>query len=891
MARLDAKMHLPLTLVSAPAGYGKSTLISDWLDSHPGPSAWLSLGEAENDPLTLLSYVVSAVQGVFPDACDETRALLEASTPPPITEIATSLVNELDHLEAAFVLVLDDFHVINNPDVHDELLSLLLQHLPRALHLVIITRMDPPLPLGKLRAQHLLSEIRVRDLEFDEAETGAFLRQATGRPISDRAVARVFEQVEGWPVGLRLTALALEHESDPEAFLENFDGDLNQVREFLLEEVLSQQTPEYRDCMRKTSILGRFCAPLSVALCEAPCATDESGTCQTFVEYLDERGMLCIPLDEKKKWYRYHHLFQELLYDQLKDNSSPKEIAALHRRAARWFEENGCLDEAFDHVLRGDGPVAAAGLIARHRNLILNQEQWQLLDRWLKALPADVRDSDPELLMLEAWHSQNRGRYPRAYEMADRIEELLADRACEPREKSCNVERLRGGINALRTAKAFNEGDAKAAIEHGGRALQELPANCLSERGFASVNRNGALQISGRAREARDSIHALLADASVPVGTYQARLLMSLCFTEWMEGDLLGLLRASRECLAIGVKAGLPEATLLGRYFLGQALYHRNELSEARVTLMSIEGPGEVANLEYWTEATFVLASVEEAFGQADKAKKRANALSEHMLRIHNSDRLQRAQAYEAELALRRGHTAAALAWAASFDRGPFTPQSGFFEPQLTLAKVWIGEGSEASLGRAASLLGRLEEFFEQVHGRRFLIETLAVRALLYDAQGQKDAARDALGRSIRLALPSNFIRLFVDLGPALARLLHGLEADEEAQQYLERILSAFPMDRESQPGASPEQRSMRRSTPPQPLAAVLTNRELDILGLLSERLSRQEIADRLCISTATVKRHAENLYSKFGVSGRRQAVTKATELGILGARDLSSEL
>ena len=877
LERFDANRHLPLTLVSAPAGYGKTTLVSDWLDSHPGPSAWLSLEETENDPLLLLTYVVAAVQEIFPDACDKTQALLEASEPPPTTEIVVSLMNELDDLDTDFVLALDDFHRIDNPDVHDKVLNLLLQHPPRALHLVIITRIDPPLPLGRLRAQHLLSETRVRDLEFDERETGAFLRQATGRPISDSAVARVFEQVEGWAVGLRLTALALEHQPDLKEFLDGFEGDLNQIREFLLGEVLSQQTPEYRDCMRKTSILNRFCAPL----CEAVCATDESGTGHDFIRFLEERGMLCIPLDENKQWYRYHHLFQELLYDQLKDNCSLKAIATLHRRAARWFEENGWLDEAFDHTLRGDGPVAAARLIVRHRNLIVNEEQWHFLDDCLDRLPAEVRKNDPELLILEAWRCQNRGRYPQLYALLDQIDALLASQKSESFAKSRDLERLQGGVDALRAHQRYFEGHGELTREHAEQALKRLPEDCSSERGYAIVHGSAALQMCGHLEDSRKVLYELLSDTSKPIGTYRSRLLVALCFVNWIAADLQGVRRAAREFLAIGETHGLNESTTLGRFFLGMVDYHKNELSEAEAMLAPVAVLRGAPNLQYLTESVFVLASVQQALGQADKANETANALCQYLLNLGNTDRLERAEAYLADLALRQGRTAEAVAWARRFDADALGPQSGFFAPVLTLAKVLIAEGSEQSLERAASILARIEAFYEQIHSTRFLIEALALRALLYDAQGDEPAAREALGRAVSLARPSDFIRLFVDLGPALAKLLRSLEVDEEGQRYLERILSAFPTDRESQPGASAEQRAVRR---PQPLASALTNRELDILDLLSERLSRQEIADRLCISTATVKRHAENLYSKLGVAGRRQAVTKATELGILGA-------
>jgi LuxR family maltose regulon positive regulatory protein len=867
--RLEEGRHLPLTLVSAPAGYGKTTLVSHWLESHPGPSAWVSLNEADNEPRVLLRYLVAAVRTIFPEACAETQAQLEARVLVPLADIAACLCNELDDCEPDFVLALDDYHLVDNPVVHDVLMGCLLEHTPRPVHLVILSRVDPPLPLATLRAHHMLNEIRLKDLEFTEREAGIFLRQATGRSISDSAVARVYDHVEGWAVGLRLTALALQHHEDADSFLQEFDGDTHQVREFLLQEVVSRQPPNLRDCLRRTSILNRFCAPV----CEAVLMTGDQEAGPAFIQFLEDRGMLCVALDEKQEWFRYHHLFQELLYRQLKAHVAPHEIANLHRRAAGWFEEHGWLEEAIDHSLRGDGPAEAARVMVRHRNEILNQEQWHRLDGWLKRLPAEIIPKDPELLMLEAWHCQNRGRFPEAYALLDRIDETLADRACESCEKSCDIERLQGSVNTLRSHQRYEEGRGALALDHIERALGQLPDDCLAERAYAIIHKGGALQQCGQREQGHQLIYHLLSDTSVPMGTYQSRLLMTLGFMDWVAADLPGMRRPARQCLELGEKVGLDESILIGRYFLGIVHYHQNELSKAEAMLAPIAVFDKVANLEYVVESTFALASVHQACGRAGKARDMAASLSEFLLGLRNTNVLQRAEAYEAELALRQGRMAEAMNWAQGFDPEPFEAQVKFYEPRLTLPRALIANGSAESLERAASLLARLETFYEGIHNTRFLIETLALRALLHDARGDEPAAREALARAVSLAQPGGCIRLFVDLGPGLIEVLNSLELEEEGQRYVGRILAAFQADRESQAGGPIEHRTM---------PSAMTNRELEILGLLADRLSRQEIADRLCISTATVKRHAENIYAKLGVPGRRQAVAKATELGIL---------
>jgi LuxR family maltose regulon positive regulatory protein len=875
--RLEEGRHLPLTLVSAPAGYGKSTLVSHWLESHPGPSAWVTLEETENDPPILLRYLVAAVRTIFPEACAETLGLLEAQVPVPMAEMAVCLCNELDDLETDFVLALDDYHRIGNPAVHDVLMGCLLDHMPRPLHLVIMTRVDPPLPLASLRAHHMMNEIRLKDLDFTEREAGTFLKQATGRWMSDRAIARVYGLVEGWPVGLRLTAEALRHQQDTNVFLQEFDGNTQQIQDFLLEEIVSRQPPHIRDHMESASILDRFCAPL----CEAVWMTGDQVAGLAFEEFMEAKGTLLVPLDLKQEWHRYHHLLQELLRGRLAARFAPNEIASLHRRAAAWFEAQGLLEEAIEHALKAEGGEGVARLIVRRRNEILNGEQWHRLDHWLKhLLPAEVVDSDPELLMLKAWHLQNRGRYARAHAVVDRIDEMLADGTC----KWCDAERLRGGINSLRSRQRYEEGHGELALELIEQALEQLPPDCLAERAYAFIHVGAALQMCGELEEARARLYAQLADTSIPTGTFQGRVLIILSLMNWIAGDLRALQLTGAQLFALGEEHGLAESIQFGRYLSGIAEYQRNELAKAEAALAPVVANHKVANLEFFAESGFALASLYQATGQAERARETIDSVCAFVLHARNPALLHAAQAYQADLALRQGRLSEAARWAEGFDPEPMRAMYQFYEPRFTLARVLIAQNSADSRKRADRLLTRLETFLAGIHATRFLIEVLALRALLHDAQGDEPAAREALGRAVSLALPGGFIRLFVDLGPELATLLNNLELDDEEQRYVGRILAAFQADRESQAGGPLEPRTTHNkpSAGPPPLPVAMTNRELEILGLLAERLSRQEIADRLHISNATVKRHAENIYSKLGVAGRRQAVAKAREIAIL---------
>ena len=872
--RLEQGVDLPLTLVSAPAGYGKSTLISHWLQSRDGPSAWLSLDETEDDLRQFVSHLVAAVQTVFPQACRETLGRLRADAPVSAAEITALLVNDLDTLEASLVLVLDDYHRINDQAVH-ELLGHLLEHKARPLHLVIVTRHDPPLPLAALRAHNFVNDIRLQDLRFNAPETADFLQKAAGFSLSDSVLERIHATIEGWPVGLRLAALALQRQADADTFLVDFKSELAPVHEYMVKEVLSLQPRDKREWLYKTSILDRFNAPLCASLCMAGDETDG----RTFIHFLEDTGMLCIPLDGHRQWYRYHHLFQEILYQQLESECTDQELAGLHQRAADWLEAQGLLEEAIEHALKAGGPAAAASLIVRHRNDIMNKEQWYRLDQWLQQLPVEVIEGTPELLMLQAWHMQNRGRYPDAFALLDRVEALLD---ATPQE-STSQEQLRGSIDALRSNQSYKEGQGELALQHTEQALQRLPADCLSERAYANIQRGGALQMLGQLEPARKVVYDLLSDDSVPPGTYQARMLVTLCFINWIAADLPALQRVARQCLELGEKLALDESAAIGHIFLGVCRYHRNELADAEAMLLPVSTIERAPNLEHLSEIVFALATVQQAQGRADKANATVRFLCDYLLRYRNTSLLLRAEAFEADLALRQGRIIEAMTWAQGFDPLPFIASATCYEPRLTLARVLVTEGSAQSLARAADLLTRLEAFFAGIHSTRLLIEVYALQALLADASGDEPAARDALGRALCLGQPGGFIRLFVDLGPGLARHFGALELDERQQPYVAQIIAALQADQMANAGGPFAQpiTGTKASGGHESSPDGLTRRERQVLDLLTQRLSRKEIAEQLCISTATVKRHSENIFGKLGVADRHQAIAKARLLGI----------
>ena len=417
--RLNQHRHRPLALVSAPAGYGKSTLVSCWLEACDVPSAWVSLDEDDNDLGLFLSYLVSAIQRIFPATCGATLSMLKVAHLPPVSVWARSLINELDQIEKEFILVLDDYHLIRDKNVHG-LITKLLHHPSAFMHLVLIGRRDPPLPLTALRAKGQMVEIRTQDLRFSLDETVTFLQQMTGVPIDNAVAAILEEKTEGWVTGLHLAVLSLSHRKNFKDILAGLPVDNRYAMDYVVSEILSHHLPAVQGYLLKTSVLNRFCAPLCDAVC---CSDADSGGSglngREFMELLENDNLFVIPLDDEREWFRYHHLFQSLLKRQLKQRLNAEEIVKLHQGASAWFAENGYIEEALSHAHEIGDKEAAARLVKRHRHDMMNREQWHQLNRWLQQFPPDFIQQHPDLRLAKAWTYQRQARYSELFNILD----------------------------------------------------------------------------------------------------------------------------------------------------------------------------------------------------------------------------------------------------------------------------------------------------------------------------------------------------------------------------------------------------------------------------------------------------------------------------------------
>ncbi len=476
---MDRVQEVPLTLVSAPAGYGKSVLVAQWIEQLDNPIAWLSLDVSDSELRTFVEYFVATVDTVSPGACGTTRELLEAASLCPVPILASYLLNELDAIDGSCAIVLDDYHRIEPlSPVHDLMLRM-LEHPPQQFRFIILTRQDPPFDLPSLRAGHRVNDVRLQDLRFTAPETGEFLRATTELSISDEALTKLEREVEGWAAGLRLVSLALRHIDEPDAYLTRLHGSLPQIQEYLLREVLSTQDAAVRDLLLASSILDRFCAEVLDAIREPPARDDHGGyTAVAFLDELRKYNLFTFSLDAHGKWFRYHHLFQELLENELRCVHGPDHVAALHLRASRWFEGEDLIDEALKHALAAEDMERSAELIARHRHAALDANEWWVLDNWLSLIPETVLRQRAELLLARAWILLN---YLFLFEpvpaLLDRAESLLGE---DPRE-----EELRGEVALCRGYLLWPMGDGAGSLRLMKAALKTIPVAHVDVRSTA----------------------------------------------------------------------------------------------------------------------------------------------------------------------------------------------------------------------------------------------------------------------------------------------------------------------------------------------------------------------------------------------------------------------
>lgn len=894
LERLDQGRLKPMTLVSAPAGYGKTSLVSNWLDSLTCPTGWLSLDEQDNDPRTFLAYFLKCIQKMFPDAARETAALLNVVEKNSLPVVVDKIINEIDQLPMDFVLVLDDYHVIRNTAV-DDLMSKILLHPPRSMHLVLITRTDPSINLALIRGRSQVEDLRIRDLRFSFAEASDLLEQLLDAEIDEEVAVSLHEKTEGWVAGIRLAVLSLHQRSDVQQMLKGIPKEHRYVWDYLFSEVLNVLTPEIRDFLTKTAILDRF----NPSLCDAVIEPDEPepdrediaaekpsmgqgdefvNRSQVIIQSLLEANLFIVPLDGQRIWYRFHHLFQQLLLGELNHHFTTTEIAALHSRASAWFAQNGYIDEALKHALTADDTTTAVQLIARHRHDLMNREQWHQLDRWIHMIPAQIVDEELELLITQAWISQYQSRMSHLESILNRADALFASKPPD----HADGERMQAEIDLMRSYLFFYASDIPGMLQYAQQAIPAIPPEWFSVRGLAIILLANAYRMMGDSDTANRLVNDALHRDESNNKTYHGRLLMTLCFLHWQDADLPEMGRIASQYLKYGQENNLRESVAFAQYFLGCTHYFRNELADAKRYLVEAARTSNIAIAVNTVQSACALAITYQGLGEPDQALKVVEAITAYLTKISNVDYLSLVRAFQSELDLRQGRLVALTPQANEYYPVPSAMLQRFYVPQFTSIKALISRDTNASRKQAVDLLNQLQETVERMHNIPYQIYILALQSMIDDAQGDEQAALDKLEKAIRLAEDGGWIRTFVDLGPKMASLLQRLSSQGVAVDFITQVLIAYTSER-------PQAQSGKLGVDHSPLTfdhsnfvEPLTDRELEVLGLLAGRLSNKEIASHLVISPNTVRQHNNNIYKKLEVKTRREAVSKAINLGIL---------
>lgn len=877
-----------LNLISAPAGFGKTTLASQWALASGRPAAWLSLDEGDNDPSRFLAYLVAALQTILPGVGESIVQALQDAQPPPMPALLTSLLNDLAVVPTDCILVLDDYHLIDAPPV-DEALAFLLEHLPPRMHLVITTREDPALPLARLRARDQLTEVRAADLRFTPAEAAEFLH-AMRLDLMPEEVAALDERTEGWVAGLQLAAIALRSANAPTQrqdlaeFIRAFAGSHRYIMDYLVAEVLQQQPPAVRSFLLQTAILDRLSGPL----CEAVTGQAAAGT---RLEALERGNFFIIPLDERRQWYRYHHLFAEVLAARLLAER-PAEIPTLHRRASEWCEQHGALDEAIRHALAGGDFERAADLVERGIPALRQSRQDATLLGRLAALPDDVLRRRPVLNVYYA-SALLAGAQLAGVEARLRDAEHWLDGTADPRGMVVvdqdAFRRLPGSIAMFRAGIALLHGDVDATSQHARRALDLAPAEDDADRGGAAALLGLACWTRGeldaahrsyadgmallqRAGHVADAINGSIALANIRIT--QGRLRDALATYE--RGLQLAEQGASGPTAAVPGPRGAADMHV----GIAQLLCERNELDAAQQHLLRSRALGEHAGMPQnryrWCVA---LARLREAQGDLD-ASLDLLAEAERLYVSDFSPNVRPIPALRVRVWIKQGRLSEALDWIHQQRLSPWDELSYLREfEHVTLARLLLAQHrrdhADGPAREVSALLARLLQAAEAGGRMGSVVELLALQALTHHTQADLTAARVPLARSLALAEPEGYVRLFVDEGAAMAALLREAARHAQSPAYVRRLLAAF----EAEPGAPVV------AAPPveaAPLVEQLSARELEVLRLLGTELSGPELADKLIVSLNTLRTHTKNIYGKLGVSNRRAAVLRAEEIGLL---------
>ena len=876
--RLDAGLQRRLTLVSAPAGYGKTALLSSWISGlgKNARSAWISLDAGDNDPARFLAYLIGALQTIAPEIDGDFRSALQSPQPRIMEEVLTTLINQLD-AELAVpdrpvgILVLDDYHHLTLQAIHDGI-TFLVEHPPKNLRIVISSRADPPLPLARLRGRGQLMEIRLSHLRFTADEAGLYLAQCPGQQLNDEDAAALTAKTEGWIAGLQMAAVALQGHQEAVEFIKDFSGTNRYILDYLLEEVLKRESRDMQDFLLKTSILDRMNGPLCDMLVDSARCKDEDHPhgCQSILEYLERVNLFVIPLDESREWYRYHHLFADLLRKRLLQTVGTKGTADLHRKATIWYRTNGLRSEAVEHAIMAKDFMLASDLIEDDLpGALWDRGEFVTIARWMKALPDDVVRSRKTLSIYYAFILFLAGRNVTAAGLLREVEEALGPAAANLAPPS---RELHGMAAAVRAYMARFQGDADAVARYSQQALALLPAENTVWRGSVAMVAGDAYSLRGDTPSAGVAYAEVLRIEREAGNGYLALLAsLKLATNEWLQGRSYRAVETCRCGLEHAEKTGLARSPMAGglHAFRAEVLREWNDLdgalfhAETGISLCARPGNAAVTACCYLFLARVLLSrgdldDAEEAISKLEWLTKEFDLPTW----LIDAAPIMRAMSH---LAQDRPQVAERTIVESCPEAGKVT---GYHNEgwNIILARVLV------TLGRREEVAALLDRLLQEAEaGGRWgrVVEILILQASAY-RYTDHERALACMERALAIAEPEGYVRVFLEAGDTVAGLLRQTAARGLAAAYIGKLLGTL---------ARPDHRPR---PPTQAPADPLSERELAVLRLLAAGLSKPEIARELIVAESTVRSHVKNIYAKLDAHRRREAVERARGMGLL---------
>lgn len=849
--RLNMGSKLPLILVSAPAGYGKTTLVSGWLETHSQRYSWLSLDEYNNEPIIFLSYFVESIRKSVPDFGEEVIQLIKASELPPIEILTNYVINQLANLQSDLILALDDYHFINNLAIH-EFIDRILQFPPPKFHLLLITRRDPAFKIQIMRSKNLIAEIRAADLSFTNKEIEIFLERSSGKNFDSHINKKISQITEGWVAGVRLFTLKFNNNINDG--LEGFEIGGRSYMRLMMEEVLDKLPSRTREYIFKTSILYQFNAKLCDGVCgeyNRESSSDNYG--QEFISSIERSNLFIVALDDRNGWYRFHHLFQDYLQTKLRQYCNQKDIAELHIKAGNWLKENGYFKGALVHFIYAKSFIKAIKVFEELKHEFLNQHKWHELKSNIQIFPPDVITQSVELRLAQCWINIYDGK---TFEMFDSLAEIEKDINSQQLSHE-GKRRLQAELNCLLPYKTYNiDKDYELCIAQCEFALNNLAEDQQYIRGYAWIFLIGSLQVLNRYQEAVEMVITNLEDKENSL--LNTHLYLVLSFIQWIEGDIDELKQTARQLIRFGEKDSNLEAKANGHHFYGICCYMTNDLEGAEQSL------NEAYRLRHYTIGvtnlmnSIALAHTYMAQGSYSKAEDLLQEAKQFAAIKSGFYFITMIDAALSEVYLAREFIEKAYDKVKITEKLPLVPFSNFYAPQFSFVKVLIYCGDHESISIAKRHMIQIESFLSNFNNKIFIARFMALKAILVFDDGKRNEAFKIIDKLVKKTRAENMIRVFLDAGPKMLELLNIYKSNSCSEPIVDAVIRAFGS---------------------QVSTVELTSRELEILPLL--RMSNKEIATKLFISEKTVKRHGNNIFKKLQVKNRREAYAKVEEMNI----------